>query len=315
MVGINEYLYSRFPESLFEAEDNGVYINSLACGIQTTSKLNVVITGLCKNIAPVLDHTIARLYKTSSFFNSCKFVVYENDSDDGTAERLKEYASKDNQFILIQESTGHKGFDSTSKTLDRALYLSMLRNICKNLIVHLHYSCKIDYVIVIDLDLEGGWSYDGILNSFAYDLDGWSAMTANGIRYENRVTRIGDQESRVCCRLFYDIWAYRAYGCEELKADVHHPGTGSKGVSSYALERGDPPIEVFSNFNGLGIYKFENMIQCEYGAEKHENGTVDCDHPYLHKQIRNNGGSIYLNPSMITLYSPHEFSLNIERQP
>ena len=246
--------------------------------------------------------------------------MYENDSDDGTAERLKEYASKDNQFILIQESTGHKGFDSTSKTLDRALYLSMLRNICKNLIVHLHYSCKIDYVIVIDLDLEGGWSYDGILNSFAYDLDGWSAMTANGIRYESRITRLKDHhsvwDSRLeCTRYLHDTWAYRDYGCEELKADVHHPGTGSKGVSSYALERGDPPIEVFSNFNGLGIYKFENMIQCEYGAEKHENGTVDCDHPYLHKQIRNNGGSIYLNPSMITLYSPHEFSLNIERQP
>ena len=69
--------------------------------------------------------------------------------------------------------------------------------------------------------------------------------------------------------------------------------------------------KVFSNFNGLGIYRFEDIIRCEYGAEQHEDGTVDCDHPYLHKQIRNNGGSIYLNPSMITLYSPHEFSLKI----
>ena len=73
MVRSNEYLYSRFPEALFGVEDNGLYINSLACGLEVTSKLNVVITGLCKNIAPVLDHTIARLYKTSSYFNSCKF--------------------------------------------------------------------------------------------------------------------------------------------------------------------------------------------------------------------------------------------------
>ena len=314
MVGVNEYLYSRFPEALFEAEDNVVYINSLACGIQTTSKLNVVITGLCKNIAPVLDHTIARLYQTSKFFNDYRFLVYENDSEDGTSERLKEYASKDDQFILLQESTGHKGFDSTSKTLDRALYLSMLRNKCKNLIVDLK-DYKIDYVIVIDLDLEGGWSYDGIINSFAYDLDGWSAMTANGIRYEDRVTRTGDQESRACCRLFHDTWAYRDYGCEELAEDRSHLGARSRGVSGYCFERGDPPVEVFSNFNGLGIYRFEDIIRCEYGAEQHQDGTVECDHPYLHKQIRYNGGSIYLNPSMITLYSPHEFSLHIERQP
>jgi len=314
MVEINEYLYSRFPEALFEAEDNEPYINSLARGLAVASKLNIVITGLCKNILPVLDHTIARLYQTSKLFNDYRFIVYENDSEDGTSERLKEYASKDDQFILLQESTGHKGFDSTSKTLDRALYLSMLRNKCKNLIVDLK-DYKIDYVIVIDLDLEGGWSYDGIINSFAYDLDGWSAMTANGIRYEDRVTRTGDQESRACCRLFHDTWAYRDYGCEELAEDRSHLGARSRGVSGYCFERGDPPVEVFSNFNGLGIYRFEDIIRCEYGAEQHEDGTVDCDHPYLHKQIRNNGGSIYLNPSMITLYSPHEFSLHIERQP
>ena len=67
---------------------------------------------------------------------------------------------------------------------------------------------------------------------------------------------------------------------------------------------------MFSNFNGLGIYKFEDLIQCEYGAIRHDNETVTCDHPFLHKQMRDKGGTIYLNPSLITLYSPHEFSHN-----
>jgi hypothetical protein len=162
---------------------------------------------------------------------------------------------------------------------------------------------KVDYIVVIDLDLEGGWSYDGILNSFAYDLNGWSAMTANGIMYREKKTRFKDQESIEIEKIFHDTWAYRDYGTDTLKP--------CEVVNMYQFERGDPPVGVFSNFNGLGIYKFEDVLGCKFSAEENEDGTVTNEWAYYHREMRKLGKKIFLNPSLVTLYSPHEFSLNI----
>ena len=101
-----DYIYSRFPESLFQAQgDSQGYLDRLFRGLEKASELNVVITGLCRNIIHTLDHTMARLYKTAEFFHDCKIVIYENDSDDGTSEKLRKYAEKDKDLFLVQEHT------------------------------------------------------------------------------------------------------------------------------------------------------------------------------------------------------------------
>ncbi len=301
----SNFLRSRFPESLFSALNANDYINSLYAGMKVASELNVVITGLCKNIAPVLDHTISRLYQTAQLFGGYKLLVYENDSSDGTAERLRKYAAEDIKFILMQEPTGHMGFDSISREIARPLYLGQLRNRCQEAIEKLSTFHKIDYVIVIDLDLEGGWSYDGILNSFSYDLNAWSAMTANGLFFREKTVSCKEtQEKEVEIeRLFHDTWAYRKFGDNNLeKCEV---------TNLLRFERGEKPFGVFSNFNGLGIYKLEDIIGCKFGAEENEDGTVTNEWAYYHKEMRKAGKSIFLNPNLITLYSPHEFSFSV----
>ena len=296
-----DYIYSRFPESLFQAQgDSQGYLDRLFRGLEKASELNVVITGLCRNIIHTLDHTMARLYKTAEFFHDCKIVIYENDSDDGTSEKLRKYAEKDKDLFLIQEHTGHKQFGAT-RELERPLYLGELRNKSQDFIRELSKFYDIDYVIVIDLDLEGGWSYDGLMNSFSYS--DWSAMTANGIYFrEKRVTAGGVAEVEIE-RLFQDSWAYRDYGDESLKR--------CEVTNLYRFERGEPPKEVFSNFNGLGVYRLEDIKDCVFGAEENEDGTVTNEWSYYHREMRKRGCHVYLNPSMITLYSPHEFSCKI----
>ena len=216
---------------------------------------------------------------------------------------MQEYARADRDIILIQENTGHKMFDSRGpRLLARPKYLAALRNRCQDELQEINGIFPIDYVIVIDLDLEGGWSYDGILNSFAYDLNGWSAMTANGIEFvENTVTNktTGESESE-CERLFYDTWAYKGYGDESV--------LDSESVNEYRFERGESPFQVFSNFNGLGIYKFEDMIKSRFDAKELADGTVLNEWSCYHQEMRKLGKKIFLNPSLITLYSPHEFS-------
>lgn len=300
-------LYERFPEELFSASDPLEYNRSLLLGMEEASNLNVIITGLCRNISDVLDHSMARLYKTASMFNDYRFLVYENDSNDGTSERLREYKSKDTKFILLQENTGHKHFGST-REVERPKYLGSLRNTCQEHIMRLEESFPIDYVIVVDLDLPGGWSYDGILNSFAYPRSGWDVMTANGIYFREKsitVKRAGEKdrmESEVE-RLFFDTWAYRDYGDEKLKiCDI---------VNLYRFERGESPVAVFSNFNGLGIYNIDSIKDVSFDAEENKDGTVTNEWSYYHREMRKRGKKIFLNPSLITLYSPHEFSFNL----
>jgi glycosyltransferase involved in cell wall biosynthesis len=301
MTPLEQQVYSRFPESLFSTVGDAVEYNKrLLSGLEAASQSNVVITGLGRNIIDILDHTMARLYKTASFFKDCKFVILENDSDDGTSEKLRKYADKDKNIFLIQEDTGHKHFGAT-KELERPLYLGGLRNKSQEFIVGLSDFYHIDYVIVIDLDLEGGWSYDGIMNSLSYGE--WSAITANGLYFrEKRVTCHGDVAVEIE-RLFQDSWAYRDYGDESLK-----PG---EAINLYRFERGEKPKEVFSNFNGLGVYRFEDMRKCKFSAEENEDGTVTNEWAYYHREMRKGGCHVYLNPSMITLYSPHEFSCKI----
>jgi len=300
MICSEQYVYSRFPESLFSCiEDTIEYNKRIAKGVEIAAKSNVVITGLCRDIINVLDHTVARLYKTASLFNDCKFVIYENDSVDGTAEKLREYADKDRDIILIQEKEGHKYFEQ-SRELARPKYLAGLRNICQDTIRDINKLFPVDYIIVIDLDLEGGWSYDGLLDSFSHS--GWSAMTANGIEFKE--IHIHDQQSGDTAvqlyRCFYDTWAYKEYDNENV--------LDSTTVNKYRFERGEKPIDVFSNFNGLGIYRYEDAIDCTFDAEERPDGSVINEWSYYHREMRDRGCSIYLNPSMITLYTPHEFS-------
>ena len=245
----------------------------------------------------------------SQFFNDYKIIIYENDSTDGTSERLRKHAHWDRNFILLQDTTGHKqyrGFDAIDPegaevSLERAEYLASLRNIYLRKIRELNSVFPVDYAIIVDLDLEGGWSYDGVLDSFSYP--GWSAMTGNGLLFrEKKVTFNGHAEVEYE-RLFFDTWAYREYGTELL------PPSDETNLKNF--ERGEPPFEVFSNFNGIAIYKYSDLEKCEYGAGDNGDDTITCDHPFLHKQMRDLGCNIYLNPSMISLYSPHEFSAQL----
>ena len=130
-MNFKQSLYERFPEELFSAKETVEYNRSLLLGMEIASQANVVITGLCRNIADVLDHTMARLYKTASMFNDYRFVVYENDSHDGTSERLRDASLKDDKFHLIQERTGHKHFIG-GRELARPQYLASLRNVCQD---------------------------------------------------------------------------------------------------------------------------------------------------------------------------------------
>ena len=293
-------LIARFPEDLFAAENHTEYLRRVSSGASVASTKNVIITGLCRNIINVLDHTVARLRATAKLFNDHRILIYENDSTDGTSQALKKHFENDTKTTLAQETTGVPMFGKT-RELDIPRYLAGLRNISFEGIRLLNKFFPVDYIIVVDLDLDGGWSYDGICHSFSYD--NWSAMTANGMEYVDAtyVSSNGDEFSEYK-PLFYDTWAWR-----DIKTDMRNIPDSAE-VNEFNFSRGDEPIEVNSNFNGLGIYKYEEAIDCKFDAVMNNDGSVVNEWAYFHNEMKIRGSRIFMNPSLITLYTPTIYS-------
>ena len=213
---------------------------------------------------------------------------------------LKKHFENDTKTTLAQETTGVPMFGKT-RELDRPRYLAGLRNISFEGIRLLNKFFPVDYIIVVDLDLDGGWSYDGICHSFSYD--NWSAMTANGMEYVDAtyVSSNGDEFSEYK-PLFYDTWAWR-----DIKTDMRNIPDSAE-VNEFNFSRGDEPIEVNSNFNGLGIYKYEEAIDCKFDAVMNNDGSVVNEWAYFHNEMKIRGSRIFMNPSLITLYTPTIYS-------
>jgi len=129
------------------------------------------------------------------------------------------------------------------------------------------------------MDLEGGWSYDGIAHSFAHD--DWDFVGSNGLwlRANNA------SESRI----HHDSFAFRAVGAAGAAR--------GDDVNGLRFERGEPLVPVWSCFGGLGLYRMQGYKAATYGGE-------DCEHVTFHQALRERGyNRLFLNPSQIVLYS------------
>ena len=295
-----EYYYSKFPESLFAAENPKAFSKSVVKGYDACSGLKVVICGLCRDVETILPATISRIEKIRSFFSNSQVIILENDSTDNTPSIIKAYERKSSGVksitpIVKDKKKYSNEFAETGMSFGRMALMSNLRNIYLD---ELHDYKNFDYVIMIDMDLLGGWSYEGFLSCFAYKK--WSAMGSNGLLFkEDTAIKNGSIWHKKTKRLFFDTWAFRELGQDKFKGYVLH--------ESLYLEKGEEPVEVNSVFSGLGIYRIQDVLQCEYRPFSSFENPV-CEHVSFHEQIRSNGGKVYINPSMITLYSPTEYT-------
>ena len=136
-----------------------------------------------------------------------------------------------------------------------------------------------DATIVIDLDVAGGWSEDGVAHSFGQR--DWDFIGSNGLIYRREGLRINDLRQ-------YDMWALR------FDADLSPIPTAQ--ARHYVYARGEPLVPVTCCFGGLGIYRMEAFRHGRYG-------TTDTEHAGFHRElIRRGFGRLFLNPSQILVY-------------
>ena len=276
---LNSRFYAPFPESFYPPVCNiQDYVEKIRYGAHIANGSQVLICALARNIKSNWVNFINRVQTIGEMFESYSVFLYENDSSDDTdvlVQRMEEWP----KYKFISEKLNnkqHTNDTSYARTVDMAYYRNKYLEYVKK-----NYK-KFDYIIILDSDLVGGYSYEGILNSLAYELD---VMVSNSIIYDEY-----EGQKR---RLFYDSWAYRRIGHPEPH-DTHE-------INLLWYNRGEEPIKVLSAFGGMAIYKaklFANK-DLEYKAG-------DCDHPTLHAQL---GCDIYLNPSQITLYSESYYNV------
>lgn len=278
-----QWYISHFPESQFPCvkTHKEEYVRRLCKGKTRAEKSNILICGIARNTENNVIYDIARINKLRSYFKDSSVFIYENDSSDNTYQVFKTCSD----FTILSEKRNPPPF-TDPKGFDRRHYMAMARNEYLKYAKQYVKTNHVDFLIILDLDLLGGWSYHGVLNSIGQP--DWDVIGSNGIYY-----RPTNRPEHPHTRLFYDTWAFRYLDKPEPADD--------KQLNLLRFNRGEPLIKVNSCFGGLAIYRPQFL---------HENiwyNDYDCDHPTLHNKLVERGYEIFLNPSQITLYNRTEY--------
>jgi hypothetical protein len=255
---------------------------------------DIIIVGCARNIEQYLNNTLAKINMLKELFKSTKVIIFENDSTDNTLNILKDWENK-NIIKLITE----KNVPGL-----RTERLAHARNTLYNEAMKHNF----DLLIVMDLDnVIELLSEEGILSCFDIKED-WAMLGGN---------QLGN---------YYDVWALRTYDdwmpfdwveCYYIEKKSRYYCFLSRLIN---IPVNSNPIKVKSCFGGIGIYKKKYLDNCTYGngLQGPKNNKYEiCEHVTFNECIIKNGGSIYINPKLITMnnlfYKSFEYFINANK--
>ena len=290
------YYTGAFPEAQFSPgkKYKKKYEKAVVDGYKKMKQSSLVICGLARNTADTLQKTIERIETLGSYFKEYHVVIFENDSSDMTRKLLQQWTEKNQSVHLLPCSVkdcklGHPNLYSFGLSgVGRIEKMAAFRNYYLQYVKsnYQHYN----YMMVLDIDMKGPWSNNGIAHSIAQK--DWDMIAAYGVF------------SFLLCLLVYDALAY--VGANGLFSDPEHPMYNLFKMNHRLLpiRRGAPLISVQSAFSGLALYKVKSIIDVRYGD------TV-CEHLGLHKQMAEKGHNrLYVSPSLLLL-SGYQGPLNV----
>lgn len=204
----------------------------------------VLICGICKDIAQAIPNTITNIEKLGNRFTDYKVVIYENNSSDKTADLIKKWALKNKKVIFISENVPNSKLSSISRTEK----IARARNKILEEVRKLNYK-KYSVLIMADLDFMTQWPIDEIVHSTKL-LENCDCITANGIRGE----------------YYWDRYAFRSeehpFG-PEMIGDIWW----DKLVNSWFVLEKDELYPVYSAFGGLALYRTKSILSASYSGK------------------------------------------------
>jgi hypothetical protein len=267
-----------FAEQLFQPALNlqKDYHLCVARGYAQMRQQRVVIAGLARDVGWIAAAMQSRIERMGSCFGDYRVVIYENDSSDDTVAQLVRWQQANPRVSIISESLGDP-VHPPARCLTRAARMAYYRTRCQQTI-RARYD-NYDAVILVDTDLEGGWSYDGVATTFAHH--DWDFVGSNGVIVRRRGLRPNEL-------IHYDAWAFRI--------DPQFTPLPTKQVNRWVFRRGESLQPVTSCFGGLGIYRMQPYLAGAYDG-------ADIEHVGFHRSLLEQGFSkLFINPSQIVLY-------------
>ena len=261
----------------------------------------ILVVGAARNCADRIKADILKLQFSLIDFNRVHWLVIESDSEDNTLIKLNELAAEIENFRYVTLGSLAEKIKSRTERIAhcRNAYLKELQ---ENPLYQ-----DVEFVIVADLDgINTLISREAIASCFVRD--DWAVCTAN-------------QQGP-----YYDIWALRhkiwcPNDCRQQVRFFQQHGLSKEvaktyGISSKMLfiQPDTPWIEVDSAFGGLAIYQRYALENAHYVGLL-EDGTEICEHVTLHKQIKDRGYKLFINPAFINAgFTDHTIHMkHIER--
>ena len=293
-----------FPDQLFTIENEDTYRGMVKRGYELAKDKSILFCGICRNVGSRLERNILRIQYSSQFFKSHHTFIYENNSTDDTVEILQKYRSETLSFV--SDSRDDEAYEAQLQSGKDPVHFNRCKVLanCRNEYLKFAQNSNYNIVCVIDLDLWGGWSYNGLLHSIGvlYDRPTNGAVTAYGVLADpyNRLPLEAIDPSRY---IMYDCFVFRPKGPE-----IAEPKQRTCRFNFINQKPGSNPVFVNSNFNGFGLYRRESLNNLSYGVKLWDEYSVDADHVVLHRDMRNNGWDVIFNPSMLVSYADHQYS-------
>lgn len=247
----------------------------------------ILLAGPVRNASGQIANDIEKILLSLGQFRAVHCFIVESDSSDDTLLRLEEISKRFNNFSFVSVGQLSK---KLPKRTDRIAY-------CRNMIIDAvkenpKYQ-NIDYIAMADLDgMNGLVTQEKIAQCWEVD-EQWDVITAN---------QIG---------MYYDIWAlshpeWNYMDCWEQKHRLENILGHSSAVNiaigskQAAIDPRADLIEVDSAFGGLGIYKRAAFLAGRYAGTDVDANDIDvADHIPFHKQLRQKGFRIFINPALI----------------
>ena len=263
------------PEDFWavDSEYGDLYHEMVSRGAEIASESKVAVVGLARDCADNLRNSLLLLEELGSRFNWPRGFIYENDSEDDTQEVLfRDRPSWLTVTCDVKNRPHLTGFERS-----RTVALAEYRNACREWVAET--TGDADFVVVLDLDADGGFSVDGVLNSLAW-LEKHADAAGMGSFSLLRITEDGKEKFA-----HHDSWAARLNWWSDRKSV-----TGLGWFHQLFPPVGAPPIRMNSCFGGLAVYR-----AAAYLAGRYAGG--DCEHVPFHRSIAESTGlSMYLNP-------------------
>jgi hypothetical protein len=241
--------------------------------------------GLARNCAATIKNDV--LYVQNALGNTPDnhWLVIESDSDDNTLEVLEELKAIVPNFDYISLGTLR---DKHPLRTDR---IAICRNrYLEELETNPNYA-NLTHLLVADLDGVNDCITDNAIAS-CFVRDDWAACTANqwGPYYDVYALR-------------HEIWSPN--DCWDVQRFLGMRGMNEEESTACAvysrmisISESEDWIEVDSAFGGLGIYQVAAIHGLRYQG-LNQRGEEVSEHVSFHRQIRDSGGKIFINPRLI----------------